>query len=196
MKFTSELPCFCLFAVSLWLSGTLFEELLRCRLVGELLVGLLFGNLSVGTLLPVDKTLIILAGEVGVLGLVFEAGLGTNVYRVLKAGPRAALVAFIGIIVPLVTGFGFIYGISQLKHIQELDSKASTGPRDLSENVIEAVASGASLASTSIAIAVTMMKQQGILETALGTLITTAAMLDDVVSLILLGVVSSLGASS
>ena len=36
-----ELPYFCLFTVSLWLSGTLFEELLRCRLVGELFVSLL-----------------------------------------------------------------------------------------------------------------------------------------------------------
>ncbi|KAF9976262.1 hypothetical protein BGZ73_008904 [Actinomortierella ambigua] len=62
--------------------------------------------------------------------------------------------------------------------------------------MIEAVASGASLASTSIAIAVTMMKQQAILDTALGTLITTAAMLDDVVSLVLLGIVSSLGGGS
>ncbi|KAG9071916.1 hypothetical protein KI688_006135 [Linnemannia hyalina] len=175
--------------------GTLFEELLRCRLVGELLIGLLFGNLSPGTLLPTDKTLLILAGEVGVLGLVFEAGLGTDVRRVVKAGPRAALVAGVGIVVPLATGFGFMYGVSKLRHIQELEGGVDSGKRELSDVVIEAVASGASLASTSIAIAVTMMKQQGILDTAIGTLITTAAMLDDVVSLILLGIVSSIGGS-
>ncbi|KAG0273824.1 hypothetical protein BGZ95_010355 [Linnemannia exigua] len=200
MKFSSELPYLCLFIISLWLSGTVFEELLHCRLVGELLVGLLFGNLAVGTLLPADKTLLILAGEIGVLGLVFEAGLGTDIRRVLKAGPRAALVAAVGIVVPLATGFGFMYGVSQLEHIQEMDEMghgagASSGRRDSSDVAIEAVASGASLASTSIAIAVTMMKQQGIMDTAVGTLITTAAMLDDVVSLILLGIVSSIGGS-
>ena len=195
MKFSTDLLYFCLFILSLWLSGTLFEELLRCRLVGELFIGLLFGNLSPGTLLPTDKTLLILAGEVGVLGLVFEAGLGTDVRRVVKAGPRAALVAGVGIVVPLATGFGFMYGVSKLKHIQELEGGVDSGKRDSSDVVIEAVASGASLASTSIAIAVTMMKQQGILDTAIGTLITTAAMLDDVVSLILLGIVSSIGGS-
>ena len=193
MKFSSELPCFCLFIISLWLSGTLFDELLRCRLIGELLIGLLFGNLSVGILLPADKALLILAGEVGVLGLVFEAGLGTDVRRVLKAGPRAALIASIGIVVPLATGFGFMYGISHQSHIQEMESDVGTGASDPSDIVIEAIASGASLASTSIAIAVTMMKQQAILDTAVGTLITTAAMLDDVVSLVLLGIVSSIG---
>lgn len=72
----------------------------------------------------------------------------------------------------------------------------STGTRDFSNIVIETIASGASLPSTSIAIAVTMMKQQGISDTAVGTLITTAAMLDDVVSLILLGIVSSIGGGS
>lgn len=195
MKFSSDLPYFCLFILSLWLSGTLFEELLRCRLVGELFIGLLFGNLSLGTLLPTDKTLLILAGEVGVLGLVFEAGLGTDVRRVAKAGPRAALVAGVGVVVPLATGFGFMYGVSKLRNIQELEGGVGLEKRDSSDVVIEAVASGASLASTSIAIAVTMMKQQGILDTAIGTLITTAAMLDDVVSLILLGIISSIGGS-
>ncbi|KAK3839145.1 MAG: Cation/H+ exchanger [Linnemannia elongata] len=196
MKFSSDLPYFCLFILSLWLSGTLFEELLRCRLIGELIIGLLFGNLSPGTLLPTDETLLILAGEVGVLGLVFEAGLGTDVRRVMKAGPRAALVAGVGVVVPLATGFGFMYGVSKLRHIWELGgSGVDFGKRHSSDVVIEAVASGASLASTSIAIAVTMMKQQGILDTAIGTLITTAAMLDDVVSLVLLGIVSSIGGS-
>ncbi|KAG0220019.1 hypothetical protein BGX33_010594 [Mortierella sp. NVP41] len=164
-------------------------------------MGLLFGNLAVGTLLPADKTLLILAGEVGVLGLVFEAGLGTDIRRVMKTGPRAALVAFVGIVVPLATGFGFMYGLAQQSHIRKMDygsresGRESGKERDSSDVVIEAIASGASLASTSIAIAVTMMKQQGVLETPIGTLITTAAMLDDVVSLILLGIVSSIGGS-
>lgn len=114
----------------------------------------------------------------------------------LKAGPRASLVALLGVVVPLATGFGFMYGLSQQSHIQKIESDTGTGTRDSSDIVIEAIASGASLASTSIAIAVTMMKQQAILDTAIGTLITTAAILDDVVSLILLGIVSSIGGGS
>ncbi|KAF9558869.1 hypothetical protein EC968_006851 [Mortierella alpina] len=194
LSFPLHLACFCLFAVSLWLSGTLFDEVVRCRLLGELLIGLLFGNIAVGTLLPADKTILVLAGELGVLGLIFEAGLGTNLSSVFKAGPRAALVATVGTVVPLATGFGFMYGLSHLDHIQALDrTTGSNSPPP--EPVTEAIASGAALASTSIAIAVTMMKQQQVLDTPVGTLITTAAMLDDVVSLILLGIVSSIGQS-
>ncbi|KAF9976862.1 hypothetical protein BGZ75_000147 [Mortierella antarctica] len=87
-----------------------------------------------------------------------------------------------------------MYGLSHLDHIQALDrSTGSTSPPP--QRVTEAIASGAALASTSIAIAVTMMKQQRVLDSPVGTLITTAAMLDDVVSLILLGIVSSIGQS-
>ncbi|KAF9280353.1 hypothetical protein BGZ68_007296 [Mortierella alpina] len=194
LSFPLHLAYFCLFAVSLWLSGTLFDEIVRCRLLGELLIGLIFGNIAVGTLLPADKSIIALAGELGVLGLIFEAGVGTNLAKVLKAGPRAALVATLGTVVPLATGFGFMYGLSHLDHIQALDRSAG-GTSQSAQSVTEATASGAALASTSIAIAVTMMKQQHVLDTPVGTLITTAAMLDDVVSLILLGIVSSIGQS-
>ncbi|KAF9117920.1 hypothetical protein BGX30_004971, partial [Mortierella sp. GBA39] len=142
--------------------------------------------------------------RLGVLRLVFEAGLETDIRRVLKVGPRAALVTFIGIVIPLATGFGFMYGVSQQSHIQDMDSDASTSTRDFSDIAIEAIASAASLTLTSIAITITMMmsriltrmKQQRILDTPVGTLITTAAMLDDIVSLILLGIVSSIGGGS
>ncbi|KAF9110651.1 hypothetical protein BGX27_006044 [Mortierella sp. AM989] len=185
-SYSPELAYFCLFLVSLWFSGTLFEELLQCRLVGELLIGIVFGN--VNSLLPHDKSAIILAGEVGVLGLVFEAGLGTNLGRILKAGPRSALVAFVGTVTPLATGFGFIYAIVHLPALQGSISDT------FSINIVtEALASGAALASTSIACAVTLMKQRGILETQVGTLVTTAAMIDDVASLILLSIVSRFG---
>ncbi|KAF9920484.1 hypothetical protein FBU30_009698 [Linnemannia zychae] len=198
MKFSSEFPYFCLFLLSLWLTGELFHDLLRCRLIGELFIGLVFGNLAVGTLLPSDKTFLIFVGELGVLGLVFEAGLSTDIRRVIKAGPRSVLIAGLGIVVPLATGFGLMYGILQQDRIQkmiEAESVYSNGGSGTYNIVIEAIASGASLASTSIAVAVTMMKQQGILDTTVGTLITTAAMLDDVVSLILLGIVSNMGGS-
>ncbi|KAF9430645.1 hypothetical protein BGZ76_000767 [Entomortierella beljakovae] len=185
-SFSSELPYFCLFLISLWLSGTIFEEFLQCRLLGELLIGVIFGNLN--HLLPDDKSVLILVGEVGVLGLIFEAGLGTNLRKVLRAGPRSTLIALAGTIIPLSTGFGFIYAISSTSQFQIHD------PNSYNVNVIiEALASGAALASTSIACAVSMMKQRGMLETYLGTLITTAAMIDDVISLVLLSIISSIG---
>ncbi|KAG0003403.1 hypothetical protein BGZ80_003590 [Entomortierella chlamydospora] len=184
-SYSPELAYYCLFLVSLWLSGTLLEELLQCRLLGELLIGIVFGNL--GSLLPEDKSTLILAGEVGVLGLIFEAGLGTDIHKILRAGPRGTLVALIGTIVPLATGFGFISAIVKFPSLQDPDPEKPISVKT------EALASGAALASTSIACAIATMKQRGMLETPLGTLITTAAMIDDVVSLVLLSIVSGIG---
>ncbi|KAI1297846.1 hypothetical protein EDD11_006912 [Mortierella claussenii] len=195
-----ELALFCLFPISLHLLGTLFHLLFQCRLLGELLVGVLFGNLVFGTSnLALEKSTLILTGEIGVLGLIFEAGLGTNVRAVAKTGPRGALIALVGTVTPLITGFGFIYAILQRQDIQAQDQDetgGATAGTGRSINVItEALSSGAALASTSVACAITMMKQQRVLETQVGTLITTAAMIDDVASLILLGIISSIGGS-
>ncbi|KAG0241264.1 hypothetical protein BGW41_006118 [Actinomortierella wolfii] len=190
MKFSSEFVYFCLFLVSLWLSGTVFDELFHCRLLGELLVGLLFGNLGVGTLLPADKTILVLVGEAGLLALLFEVGLTTDLSKVAHAGIRAVMVAAVGTILPMLSGFGYIYLLLHQHQISAQDTNNS-----LSNNLVEALASGASLASTSIACAVSLMKQQGLLDTDVGTLITTAALLDDIASLILLGIVSGIGNS-
>ncbi|KAG0364453.1 Cation/H+ exchanger [Gamsiella multidivaricata] len=188
--FSPEIAYFGLFLVSLWLSGTLFEQVLRCRLLGELLIGIIFGNLGIGTLLPADKTVFVLAGDIGVLGLIFEAGLSTGLHKLLRAGPRGALVALVGTMVPLATGYGYIYALLQQHAIQDGGAEGTT------PNIVtEALASGAALASTSVACAISLMKQQGLLETSVGTLITTAAMIDDIASLILLGIVAGFGGS-
>ncbi|KAF9899657.1 hypothetical protein BX616_002906 [Lobosporangium transversale] len=196
--FSLSLLYFGLFVLALCFTGSVFEDLFHCRLLGELLIGLLFGNL--GQLLPVDKTVLYLAGELGVLALIFEAGICTQLHKVARVGLRAALIGLIGTIIPLLTGFGFIYLTHhQYSHQLPDESNNSSGSPPAAAGVdlvIEALASGAALASTSIAIAVTMMKQRDILDTFVGTLITTAAMLDDVISLILLGIISALGGGS
>ncbi|KAK3816183.1 MAG: Sodium/hydrogen exchanger family-domain-containing protein [Benniella sp.] len=184
--FPSSLFNFGLFSLSLYLVGCIFEDLFQCRLLGELLIGFIFGHL--GQLIPTDKTVLNLAGELGVLALIFEAGLCTELWKVARVGPYAALVGVIGSAVPFLTGFGFIYASrNQYGHSGDNEGSPTFDP------VSEAIASGAALASTSIAIAVSIMRKRGILETAEGALITTAAMLDDVISLILLGIVSALG---
>eukprot|EP01122_Echinamoeba_exundans_P009731 TRINITY_DN3502_c0_g1_i1.p1 TRINITY_DN3502_c0_g1~~TRINITY_DN3502_c0_g1_i1.p1 ORF type:complete len:398 (+),score=42.56 TRINITY_DN3502_c0_g1_i1:817-2010(+) len=91
-----------------------------------------------------------------------------------KVFARATALALIGSVLPV--SFGIIY-VSLI----------------LGESITSGVASGASLASTSIAVALVLMQEHKIVETKIGTLLTAAAMLDDVFSLVLIAVVSSLG---
>ncbi|KAG0305085.1 hypothetical protein BGZ98_004612, partial [Dissophora globulifera] len=150
---------------------------------------MLFGNLGVGTLLPSDKTVMVLCGEIGILAIIFDAGMATELGRIRKAALRGTLIAVFGTVVPVATGFGFVYAL--------LKTNALPGAsiRETGSIVVEALASGAALGSTSVACAVSLMKNKGLLETPVGTLITTAAMIDDVISLVLLGIVASIGAS-
>jgi len=87
---------------------------------------------------------------------------------------RAVILAFVGSALPV--GFGIIY-LHLILH----------------RPLPEAVASGAALASTSVAVALVLMQQHELVETRVGTLLTAAAMIDDVFSLVLIGVVSNLG---
>jgi Kef-type K+ transport system membrane component KefB len=72
--------------------------------LGELLVGVLFGNLSLAGFYffePIRQDLIIrFLAELGVVILLFQVGLESNVKKMLRVGPRAFLVAWIGVLVP------------------------------------------------------------------------------------------------
>jgi Kef-type K+ transport system membrane component KefB len=74
--------------------------------LGELLVGVLFGNLSLAGFYffePIRQDLIIrFLAELGVVILLFQVGLESNVKKMLRVGPRAFLVAWIGVLVPFL----------------------------------------------------------------------------------------------
>ncbi len=112
-------------------------------------------------------------GELGVILLLFEIGLESDLKELLKVGPQAAIVACIGVAVPF--GFGTL-GLISLFHMA----------------TIPAVFAGAALTATSIGITAKVLSELGRLSSREGQIIIGAAILDDILGIIVLAVVSSL----
>ncbi len=153
------------------LCGLLAGKLKAPQVVGEILAGLLIGPCCLGWVNQSD----ILAGmaEIGVVLLMFGAGLETNMKELLKTGPKALLVAVMGVAVPLLGGFllyGAFYGFS------------SVG----SDEFYRAVFTGTIMTATSVGITVQTLKELGRLKGEIGTLIVSSAIIDDVIGIIVL----------
>ncbi|HVS26092.1 MAG TPA: cation:proton antiporter [Burkholderiales bacterium] len=86
--------------------------------MGELAAGLIFGPSLVGWLAP-DETLKILA-EVGIILLLFEVGMDTDVFRMAKAGAKPVMVAMAGFLLPLIMGFAAAYLLFDLSLLVSL----------------------------------------------------------------------------
>ncbi len=153
------------------LFGLLAGKLKAPQVVGEILAGLLIGPCCLGWVNQSD----ILANmaEIGVVLLMFGAGLETNIKELLKTGPKALLIAVMGVSVPLLGGFllyGTFYGFS------------SVG----SDEFYRAVFTGTIMTATSVGITVQTLKELGRLKGEIGTLIVSSAIIDDVIGIIVL----------
>mmetsp|Transcript_519 Transcript_519/g.1590 ORF Transcript_519/g.1590 Transcript_519/m.1590 type:complete len:416 (-) Transcript_519:343-1590(-) len=114
-----------------------------------------------------------LVGEVGLLLLVLEAGLEVDLAMLKQIGGKGLVVAAVGSALPLGIGTALAFWVARI-------------------DIIEAFAVGASLAPTSMAIALNILKVGKQLHTPCGQLIIAAAVIDDVVALILLSMVKAL----
>jgi Kef-type K+ transport system membrane component KefB len=160
------------------LSGELFERLKQPAVLGELLVGIVLGNLAlVGVenleFLRSQKTLEVLA-ELGIILLLFEIGLDTTPRQMLQVGPSALLVALIGVVVPSLLGFaGARYFF----------------PR---ESTYAHLFVGAILCATSVGITARVLQDLGKTRTPEAKVVIGAAVIDDVLGLIVLAIVSGM----
>lgn len=172
---TRELPLIG-FMTALWAGGALLERFSLPALVGEILVGMALGP-NGADILPSDITIALqTAGNIGLLLMVAEGGLMMEL-SVLKAqGCRATVLALTGTILPVVIGGLFCMALGY--------------------ETTAAIASGTALSSTAIGFTLRLMTDLKLLDTAQGQLITAAAMLDDVFSLVLLAMISVLDAST
>ena len=157
--------------VSAKLLGVLAQRIGQPAVVGELIAGVLLGGSVIGLLDPADPVIHALS-ELGVLILLFEIGLHTDLKSLVRVGSEALTVALVGVVLP----FGFGYGIAIA----------------LGLTVIPAVVCGAALTATSIGISARTLSDLGRLETAEGQIVLGAAVLDDIVGLVILSVVSGL----
>lgn len=151
--------------------GIFAKKLKAPQVVGEIVAGLLIGPSIFGL---VDQSDILAAmAEIGVVLLMFGAGLETNFKELLKTGPKALLVAIVGVFVPLLGGtllYGGFYGFSDIG----------------SEDFYRAVFIGTIMTATSVGITVQTLKELGHLKSEIGTLIVSAAIIDDVIGIIVL----------
>lgn len=139
--------------------------------LGELLAGVLLGGSVLGILDPSDPVIHAFA-EIGVLVLLFEIGLHTDLKSLVGVGSTALTVGLVGVILPFVLGYfaAVAFGLG----------------------AVPAIVCGAALTATSIGISARVLSDLGTLNTTEGQVVIGAAVLDDVVGLIILSIVSSI----
>ncbi|PYH34836.1 cation:proton antiporter [Aspergillus neoniger CBS 115656] len=161
--------------VVLNLINVCLDKLLYCGLIGQLFVGILWGTPGAKWLDTETERVIQQLGYIGLIMLVYEGGLSTSIKSM-----RANLV--ISLCVAL-TGIGVPMGLSFI-----LVKLVSASP-------LQAFAAGASLSATSLGTTFTILSTTNLIPTRLGTVTTSAAMLDDVVGLVMVQIISNLGGS-
>ena len=149
----------------------IFERLRQPAVVGEILAGVLIGPSILGWVQPSD--LIAVLAELGVIFLLFTVGLETKPQDIFRVGKKATLVAVLGVILPFVAG----YVIAML----------------WDGSFVEAMFIGAALVATSVGITARVLGSMGLLDKETARVILGAAVIDDILGLIILSVVSGIG---
>jgi Kef-type K+ transport system membrane component KefB len=155
--------------------GELAEHIGQPAVIGELLAGVLLGPSVIGFVDPTLPSLHLLA-EIGVVLLLFGIGLETDLKRLLSVGGAAFAVAVVGVLLPFALGFWV--------------------SRGLGLDVLPSVVAGAALTATSVGITARVFSDLGRLQSVEGQIVLGAAVIDDVIGLIILAVVSDLVAGT
>jgi len=152
----------------------LFERLRQPAVVGEILAGVIIGPSILGWVQPSD--LINVLAEIGVIFLLFNVGLETKPKAIFDVGKRAMFVGVMGVLLPFVAGYfiAIAWGGS----------------------FAEAMFIGAALVATSVGITARVLAGMGLLDTETSRVILGAAIIDDILGLIILSLVSAVSQGS
>ena len=151
------------------------------EVVGQIVAGLLLGPAILN--IVTESDFLQQMAEIGVMMIMFEAGLDTNLDEMRKTGIKAAVIAFMGVIVPITLGmvlYMAFYGFA--------------GPG--SDQFLQGLFIGTIISATSVSITVAALKELGKLNDTVGTAITGAAIIDDVIGIVALTLVISLKGGS
>lgn len=153
------------------LMAELFERLRQPAVVGEILAGVLIGPAVLNWVQPTD--VLEALAEIGVIFLLFTVGLETRPSDIYKVGSTAMASAILGVIVPFIAGWALL----------------SLWP---GYSWVEAVFLGAAMVATSVGITARVLSGMGLITAKASRVILAAAVIDDVIGLLVLAVVSSL----
>lgn len=167
------------------IAGDLFARIGQPSVMGELIAGVVLGNLglagylifSENQSLVIDHNLELLA-EVGVIILLFQVGLESNLTELARTGVSSLAVALAGVVAPVALGYG----------VHALLVTDATWHTHLFV--------GAILAATSVGITARVLQELGKIDSPTGRVILGAAVIDDVLGLILLAVVAGIVAAA
>lgn len=152
------------------LLAEIFERLRQPAIAGEIIAGIIIGPSVLNWVQPTEFTSTL--AEIGVIFLLFFVGLQTKPADIFRVGLRAVLVAVLGVIFPFMAGFALFY--------------YSGKPN------IEAVFVGAAMVATSVGITARVLGQMKVLSAETSRIILGAAVIDDILGLLILAVVSSM----
>jgi Kef-type K+ transport system membrane component KefB len=164
------------------LLGELAERVGQPAVLGELIAGVLLGGSVLG-LIPASGTeaeLIHVLAELGVLLLLFEIGLETDLREMFRVGPASLAVASVGVVLPFALGYLYWRYAPHALHGGDVTTAA--------------IFMGATLTATSVGITARVLSDLGRMNTAEARIIVGAAVIDDVLGLVILSVVSGVAA--
>lgn len=171
---------FLLFVAIILLSTKIFSLLSQKvnmpQVVGALLVGVLLGPSCLNILHETD--FLTKSAEIGVIFLMFLAGLDTDFDDLKATGKSSVIIAFVGVLIPLGSGFLTYY---LFFHGQRPDTMI----------FLESAFVGIVLTATSVSITVETLREMGKLKGKMGTSILGAAIIDDILGIIALTVITS-----
>jgi Kef-type K+ transport system membrane component KefB len=163
--------------------GLLTKKIQMPQVVGALIAGIILGP----TILNVvhETAFIDKMAELGVIGLMFIAGLETDISEMKKCGKASLIIAFLGVLIPLIGGFlvAIAFSDTPLSAMTEIQ-------------LLKNIFIGVILTATSVSITVETLREMGRLRTKTGTAILGAAVIDDIIGIIIFTIILGFGDSS
>ncbi len=152
------------------LLAEVFERLRQPGIVGEIVAGILIGPGVLAWISP--NAFLDALAQLGVMFLLFRVGLEVKSSELIRVGARAATVALLGVVVPFFLGWGImlLWG----------------------EPHVEAIFTGAAMVATSVGITAQVLESKGLMKARASRIILAAAVIDDVLGLLVLALVSNL----
>lgn len=157
--------------------GLLTRKIEMPQVVGALVAGIILGPAVLN--IVHESAFTDQIAEIGVIVLMFSAGLETDIHELKKSGKHSFVIALIGVAIPLIGGY-------------LLASFFNTGPDAFLQNMFV----GVILTATSVSISVETLKEMGKLSTPSGNAILGAALIDDILGIVALTIITGMADTS